>query len=150
MLASPLPPFFLTHTVWDVRVYGSSLVFLFSGPFVGVLPSILRGGAGEVSIPLMRFLLRSLVLSCFLVLLGIFFLIFFRFRIFWCLLPISPKYLYISFSLSHLIFSLFGSSIPSVICCFLLFIIRMAHFSMPYSIPISSLPVLGLLIISHF
>ena len=47
MLISPLPSFFfffffLTHTVclhnlWNVKLYGSSLVFILSGPFSGVL-----------------------------------------------------------------------------------------------------------------
>ena len=45
----------------------------------------------------------------------------------------------VSFSLNVLIFSWFGSTIPSVICCFPLLIIFMAQFSMPNSIHISCL-----------
>ena len=38
-----------------------------------------------------------------------------------------PKYLYVSYSPSALIFFKFGNSIPSVICRLPLFIISMAH-----------------------
>ena len=48
-----------------------------------------------------------------------------------------PKYLLVSFSGSVLILSLFGNSIPSVICLFPLLIFSMAHLSMPNSIPMS-------------
>ena len=71
---------FSTHTVclrhlWDVRPNTSSWFFLFSGPLVEVLfwstlkvvPSIIRGRIARVFIPLIRFLLRSLVSSSFLV-----------------------------------------------------------------------------------
>ena len=47
------------------------------------------------------------------------------------------KHWYVSFCPCVLIFSWFGSSIPSVICRFLFFTISIAHFSMPNSIPIS-------------
>ena len=77
---------FLANTVclrhlWDVNPYALSCVFLFSNLFVGVLlwstlrmvPSILRGRVtAQVLIPLMTFLLCSLVSSCFLVLLRYF------------------------------------------------------------------------------
>ena len=57
-----------------------------------------------------------------------------------------PKYLQVSFSSSVLINTLFCSSTPSVVCCLLLFITSMAHFSMPNSIPISWLYILTICI----
>ena len=74
----------------------------------------------QVFIPLISFLLCSLLSGSFLVLLRSF-----------CV-----------FSPSALIFSLFGSSIPSIVCRFPLFIISMVYFSMPSSIPISWLYIL--------
>ena len=46
-----------------------------------------------------------------------------------------PKQFYVSFSLSVLILSWLGSSIPSVICRLPFFMTSIAHFSMPNSIP---------------
>ena len=97
----------------------------------------------QVFIPLIRFRLNSFISSSFLVLL--------RYS-FWICSFIStylmgsaskmPKYLYICFCPSVLIWSWFGSSIPSVICRLPLFITSMAHFSMPNSIPMSWLYIL--------
>ena len=72
---------FSTHVAWqnhllDVWAYASLIVFLFSGPFIEVLPlslsrivpSILQGDTAQEFIPLMRFLLYSLLSSSFLTL----------------------------------------------------------------------------------
>ena len=48
-----------------------------------------------------------------------------------------PKYFYVSFVPNVLILSWFGSSNPSVRCRFPLFIMSIAHFSMPNSISMS-------------
>ena len=48
-----------------------------------------------------------------------------------------PKYLYVSFSRSVLITAWFWSSTPTIMRRFAIFIISMAHFPMPNSIPIS-------------
>ena len=97
----------------------------------------------HVFIPLIRFLLHSFVSCNFLVLLRYSFWIF-SFISTCLIVSVSkmPKYLYVSFSPSVLILSWFGSSIPSIRCCLLLFITSMTHFSMPNSIPMYWLYVL--------
>ena len=77
------------------------------------------------------------VSSSFQVLLKYSFLIFF-FHFHLCDVSTSkmPNYLYASFSLCFLIITWFGCSTPSVMCRLLVFI-KMVHFSMPNSIPIS-------------
>ena len=65
------------HYLWDVKPYASSWVFLFSGLFDGILlwsqfkngPEHLTRRTAQLFIPLMRFLLCSLVLINFFVLL---------------------------------------------------------------------------------
>ena len=84
----------------------------------------------------MRLLLYSLVSSSFLVFLRCSLLIFSFIST--CLMVSAsntPKYLVVYCS-SVLIFNWFGSSIPSVMCRSLLFIISMGYFSMPNSIPL--------------
>ena len=101
-------------------------------------------GTAKVFILLIRFLLYSFVLSSFLVLLRYSFLIlsFISTRLMESASNIL-KSLLVSFSPSVLIFSWFGSSIPSIrCCCFPLFIISKAHFKMPNSIPTSWLYIL--------
>ena len=87
---------------------------------------------------LMRFLLHS-----FLILFRYSFLTLF-FRLCFLLMSASniPTYLLVSFYQSILLLSWFGCFIPSVICRFPLFIVSMAHFSRPNSIPISWLYIL--------
>ena len=92
-------------------------------------------GTAQVLISLIRFLLCGLVSSSFLVLLFLSFL-----HVWWCLLPIFSSAF--PFFLSVLIFSWFGCSIPFVMCCFLLFIISMPHFSIPNFIPMFWLNIL--------
>ena len=84
-------------------------------------PEYLKRRTAKVFILLIRFLLYSFVLSSFLVLLRYSFLIF-SFIITYLMVSASniSKYLYVYFFPSVLIFSLFGSSIPSVRCRFLL------------------------------
>ena len=141
MLASRLPPSFLDNIIclyhlWDVRPYALSWVFLFSEAFAGVLPSstsrmvssILWGGQP-----------RCLSLWCD----------FCNIVWFWVVFSFSCGILFNFFFDSSLFdgicfsdrsyFSWFGRSISSVICRFLFFIISTAHFSMPDSIPVSSL-----------
>ena len=76
--ASPLPSSFDTYSLSTlvVKFYVSSSVFLFSGRVVELLWSTLRMVPSiwaQIFMPLMRFLLCSLVSSSFLVLLGYFF-----------------------------------------------------------------------------
>ena len=80
----------------------------------------------------------------------IFWLFWDTFNIFFitCCLMVSasniPKYLLVSFSPSVLMTTWFGSSTPSAMCLLPLFNTNMAHFSMPNSIPTSSLYILSL------
>ena len=114
----------------------SSSLFLFKNG-----PEYLTIGTVQVFIPLMRFLQCCLVSSSFLVLLK-YWKKFFHVRFLMVSAFNISKYLSVSFSLSVLIFSWFGSSISSVMRRFPLFIINTAHFSMPNPIPISSLYIL--------
>ena len=84
----------------------------------------------------MRFLLESLVSRSFPILLrySLLFLLWFLFSFF--------KFLYFFFSHSVLILSWFYSSVPSVIYLLSLFIMSIAHFILPNSIPISCLYIL--------
>ena len=84
-------------------------------------------------IPLIRFLLYSLVLSNFLVLQRYPFFVFSFISA--CLIRVFPSICKFPFLWAFCFF-------PSVICRFLLFIIIMVHFSMPNSIPISLLYIL--------
>ena len=107
--------------LWSICL-SSSLVHLRKGP------EYLTSGTAPVFIPLIRFLLFSFVLSCFLVLLKYSFWI--LYFISSCLMvPASkmPKYLQVSFSTSVLILSWFGSSIPSVRCHFSLQALHIFH-----------------------
>ena len=93
-------------------------------------------------IPLIRFLINSLVPSSFLVLLRYSFLnFFFHLRLFdgvrFQYFQVLEGFVFSEYS----DFSWFGSSIPSIICRFPLFIMSMAHFSLSNSIPISYLYV---------
>ena len=117
--------------------WSSSLVHFKNGP------ENLTSGTHQVFITLMRFLLRNLVSSSFLVLLRYSFLLFLSFSlVWWCPLAILLSISKFPFLWSFWFFYLFDSSIPSVICLFLLFFISMAHFSMPNSVPISSLYII--------
>ena len=85
-------------------------------------PNYLTKEAAEVFIPLMSFLLQSLVLRSFLVCLKYSFLFLPSSPLLWlCSLPNIPKYLLFLFSTSVLILSGIDCSIP-------LFIISMPHF----------------------
>ena len=148
MLASLDSPSFLVFLflfcfchLTDVRRCASSLTFLSSGPFVRVFPhvhfkncpSFLQGGK-----------LKSLSLwrdSCCRARFPEVFSFFFKFYFISAYLMVFvsniPQYLLVFFSPNVLIFSWFSSSIFSVICLFPQFIIRIAHFSMLNSIPIS-------------
>ena len=145
---------FLTHIIclchlWDVRPYATLLDFLFSAPFVEVLPSSTskwswvsykRSSPGVI--PFMIYLLYSLVLGSFLAFLRYFLKKFFHLNLFdgdhfqysWVL---------VSFHFSERSdFFWCGRSISSIPCRFSLFIICMAHFYMSNSIPISWLYIL--------
>ena len=89
-----------------------------------MVPRILQGGTAQVSIFFIRFLQNSLVSCSFLVLLRYYFLFFYFISTCLMVSPSNiPTYLCVSFSPSFLIFSWFGSSIPSVMSCFPFFII---------------------------
>ena len=154
MLVSPLPPSFLdiyslstsslgcnalcsvisSLILWSIYL-SSSLVYFKNGP------EYLTRSIAQVFIPLIWFLQHSFVSSSFLVLLRYFFFIF-SFISSCLMVSVSkiPKYLYVS--LSVLILSWFGSSIPSARCCLPLFITTMAHFPLPNSTPMSWLYIL--------
>ena len=151
MQVSPFPPFFpKTYNLstsslgckalcmvisflilWSICLSSSLLYFKKGFEY-------LTWGTALVFIPFIRFLLYSLLSSSFLVLLRY---SFFNFSFISTCLMVSasniPKYSYVSFSLNVLIFSRFTSSITSVMCRFPLFLISMAHFSIPNSIPVS-------------
>ena len=104
-------------------------------------PEYLTRGTTQVCMHLMGFLHSS----SFLVRLRYSFYVFFHLHLFHGIhFQFSQRlisFLLISFR-SVQVFSWFITSIPSFICCFPLFIISMAHFSIPNSIPISSLYIL--------
>ena len=105
-------------------------------------PEYFTRGTALVFIPSMRFLLRSLV-SRSLVLRSILYLFVLSSpHIWWCPLQTFPNICKFPFLWEFWFFSWFFSSIPSVISCFLLFIISIAHFSKPNSIPTFSLNIL--------
>ena len=115
----------------------SSLVHFKNGP------EYLMSRTALIFIPLMRFLIYSLVLSSFLVIRRYFLKHFFfhtrlfdgvRFQFF----PPNCALLFSECS----DFSWFDCSLPCVICRFLLFVISVAHFPMPNSIPITWLYIL--------
>ena len=108
-----------------------------------MVPNILGEGTAQVFIPLIRFLQYNFVSIIFLVLLKYSFSIFsFIFPSLMVSSSIIPKYLYVSFSLSVLILSWFGRSIPTIRVRLSLFITSMAYFSMPNSISMSWLYIL--------
>ena len=114
-------------------------------------PEYLTRETVQVFIHMMRFPLSSFIPSSFLVLLRYSFLIFLSSsHVWWYPLPIFSSIL--KFLLLWAFW--FGNFIPSVICRFPLFIINMAHFSIPNSIPISWLYILTagirFSILSHF
>ena len=144
VVVSSLPLSFLdTYSLCHLlHVRPSSLVFLFSAPFVEVLPSSTSRMAPSfftwvysfdgISARLFAFVLFSCSPE----------ILFKYFPISSCLMVSAftiTQYLYVSFSPKVLIFSWVGGSIPFVICRFRFFIISMAHFSIPNSIPISRL-----------
>ena len=136
---------FLAHIVclyhfWDIRPYSSSWVFLFAGSFVKVLPlstwrmvpSILWWGQPRCLYLWWDFSYIVWFRVVFLFSRSIHFLkISYHIACLDASTSNIPNYLSVSFSW-------FGSSIPTVICRFLLFIISITHFSMPDSIPFSS------------
>ena len=94
-------------------------------------------------IPLMRFLLQSLVSRSFLIYLRYSFLIFFFFiHLFNGVCFQYSQVLIIFFFSEHFDFSWLGSSIPSVIYLFPILFMSMAHFSIVNFIPISWLYIL--------
>ena len=96
----------------------------------------------KLFIPLMRSLLYSLVSSSFFVLPRHSFFIFSFISA--CLMVSASnisKYLYVYFSLTVQIFPWFCSSLPPVICRFPLCIMWLEDFSIPNSIPISSIHI---------
>ena len=156
MLASPLPPYFLDTYSLSTSSLGCnalcrviSFLVLWSIWFSYSLVHFKKGleyltrGTARVFNPLISFLLLSFVSNSSLVILRYSFLVY---SFFSTCLPVSAsmmlKYLYASFSLSVLLLSWLGSSIPSVRCCLPFFISRMVHFSMPNSIPMSWLYIL--------
>ena len=154
ILTSPLPLSFLDAYSLSTLSLGCKtsciVMSFFFGPFVVVLlwytfrmvPSILRWGQHRYLCLWWDF--------CYLVWFWVVFsfsrgsLIIFPFICSSLLVSASNihKYVLVSISPCVLIFSWFGSSIPSMIRHFLLFITCMAHFSMLNSIPISSLYIL--------
>ena len=66
----------------------------------------------------------------------VFFSCFFPLRYFMVSVSNTPKHLQFFFSPRVLILFWFGGSIPSVICLFPVFLMSIAHFSMPHSIPL--------------
>ena len=161
MLASPLPPFFLgTYSLSMSSLGCYALCMIISFLVLGSIclssslvhfkkgPEYLTMGTAQVFITLIRFLQHSFVSSSFLVLLRYSFLIFSFIST--CLMVSAskiPKYLYVSFSL---IFSWFGSSIPSVRCRLLFFITSMANFYVSCSIPMTWLYILTACVIFQF
>ena len=131
-------------------------IFLFSGSFVEVLPSstsrmvpsILQGAYPRGLYFWWDFCDVVWFRVFFIFLLRCSFLIFFSFISDYLMVSAfrTPKYLEVFFSLSVLIFPWFGSFLPSIICRFPIFIIRMKYYPMPNSIPISSLDILTLCI----
>ena len=109
----------------------STLVYFMNGPVY------LTRRTAYVFIPLMRFLLLSLVSRCFLVCLKYSFLFsfFFHHCLFDCVHFQYSQILVIYFLPSVLMLSCFGSSSPSIVCLFPLFIMSMVHFSISKSIP---------------
>ena len=154
-LQCPLFPFLLTHIVslnylLDGRPCASSSTFLSSGPFVLVpllfilrmVKSILQRSTAQMFILLMRFLL-SLVSRFFFVRLRYSYLILFFHLYLFDGVRFQYSQVLVIFLFSPCSdFSWFGSSIPSVICLFLLLITSVALFSMPNSILISWLYIL--------
>ena len=152
MLATPLFPsildiVFQCHLL-DVKLWASSSTFLSSGPFVWVPPlSISR--MAQVSYkedcPGVFFNEISAAENWFQVFLFIWDTLFLFFLssllVWWCPLPIFSHicdFLY----LQTFRFSLFDRSISLIIYLFPLFIMSIAHFLMPNSIPISRLYIL--------
>ena len=130
-----------------VICFSYSQIYLFKF-FTGPLQEWFRvsyEGTAQVFISFIRFLLYSLILNSFLVLLKYSFFLFFIFFTSTCLLVSAsniPEYLHVSFFWAFWCFSWFGSLIPSVTCRFPLFITSMVHFSVPNSIPMSWLFIL--------
>ena len=126
--------------LWSICL-SSSFVHFKNGP------KYLTRRTVQVFIPLMRFLLYTLLSSSFPILLKYSFWIF-SFISTSSMVSASniPKYLHVSFSTSILISSSFGNSIAYIMCRFLLLIVSMTHFSIPNSIPISRLNILTICI----
>ena len=122
--------YLLFFVLWSI-CWSSSLDHFKNGPI------ILQRGITQVLIPLMKCQLYRLFSGCFLVLLRYSFSIFFHLHF----LMMSPfnitKYLYVSFSPSFLIFSCFGSCIPSVNCLFYLSLLAWHIFYAKFSMSIS-------------
>ena len=146
MPACPLPPSFLDTYSPSMSSHGckascmiicflvlgcicwsSSIVYFKNGP------EYLKRGQ-----PRCLFQVYSFLLSSFLIPLRYSFLIFSFIAIFLMESASNiPMYLQLSFSPRILIFSWFGSSIPSVMSCFTLLIVSMLHFSILNFIPVS-------------
>ena len=137
----------LTHTVclrhlWGVRPYALSLVFSFTDSFVLVLllkstlnlvPSNLRVGQPNIY-PFNKISAVWFGFDLFLVLLSWFLFIFFSYLHLFN--GVRFQYSWVSISPSVQILSWIGIFISSIIRCFQLFIISMAHFSISNFIPI--------------
>ena len=151
MKASFLPPFFLENHSLSISSLGCKafcivISLLSFALFFEVLPSsILR--IVPCILPVlpprclylfMKFLLGSLVSHSSELL----FKFFLSSPLVWlCPLPIFPSICKFPISERSDFFYWFGSSVPSVICIFPLFIRIMAHFPIPNSIPISWLHI---------
>ena len=147
MLVSPLPPSFLDTYSLSMSSLGCnafcmviSFLVLWSICLSSSLnhfkngPKYLTKGTSQVFIPLIRFLVYSFVLSSFLVLPRYSFL---SFSFISSCLMIFPSICRFPVLQAFYFFSWFSSSISSIMYRFQFFIIRMAHFSLPNSIPMS-------------
>ena len=151
MLTSPLPPSFLDTCSLSMLSLGYKALYIVMCFLVlwsicwSFSPVHFKNGpeylTTQMFIPLMRFLLYSLVSSSFLVLLRSYFSFFFLLSTtyWWFPLPSICKF---PFLRAFWFFLDFLSFIPFVICRFPLSIISIAHFSMPNTIPTSSLYIL--------
>ena len=115
--------------LWFIH-QSSSLVYFKNGP------EYHTRWAAKIFIPLMQFLRIFLISKIFLVLRKSFLIFSFLLIYFIGSAFNIPDYLKVSLSLSVHMLSWFGSSLPSVHSLSSLFLLSMAHFSMPNSIPV--------------
>ena len=121
--------------LWDAKPYASSRVFLLSGafPLVHFKNGVDQGDSPGIY-PFDEISIMSFSFELFPRSPKIFFLIFFTLHLFDCV-RFQYYHVFVCFLFSESSdFTWVGSSISSVLYHFLLFIIRMAHFSLPKSI----------------